>query len=61
MKIQVKERDLTSVRQETPLPIVRARSEVPAKDRCCFFCCQEDAVIGGMCQWHYKYENYESK
>lgn len=37
------------------------KRKAPAKARCYFFGCQEEAVIDGMCQWHYRYEHYESK
>lgn len=59
--LQIKGQKYTCLEPKNPFLKEDMNHAAPAKARCCFFGCQEDAVIGGMCQWHYSYEHYESK
>ena len=58
---QIKKQSPTNSEHRIPFQEEDMKVKAPAKARCCFFGCQEDAVIRDMCQWHHKYEYYESK
>jgi hypothetical protein len=60
--LQVREQKPTYIEPDKQFQKEDMKRKAPAsKARCCFFGCQEEAVIGDMCLWHHRYEHYESK
>lgn len=49
---QVRMKNPAFTRQNLLLHKDVKKTTASGKARCCFFGCQDDAVMGGMCHWH---------